>query len=124
MAERGSLRSSIIECFDKAQTSTVHHPKLLKSLAGLHGEADLARFFEAFIDPLCAALVVGRKEPAVERALDFVAKFAACVAPLDSVPGSDGEEVVGERSIHHTPTSFCCCVTQLCYTHVCLGLYT
>ena len=111
MAEPSALRSSIIECFDKAQTSTVHHPKLLKSLAGLHEEADLDRFFAAVVDPLCAALVVGRKEPAVERALDFVAKFAACVAPLDSAPGSDGEEVVGEGAIRRTdmpPTSLYC----------------
>ena len=109
MAQPSALRSSIIECFDKAQTSTVHHPKQLKSLASLHDEADLAPFFEAFVDPLCAALVVGRKEPAVERALDFVAKFAACVAPLDSAPASDGEEVVGEGAIHHNPPMFLCC---------------
>lgn len=90
-----ALRNSIIEILDKAQTSTVHHPKLLKSLKSLHDETDLVQFFEAFIQPLCAALVIVRKEPAVERVLEFVAKFSASVAPLDASPG-EYEEVVGE----------------------------
>ena len=91
-----AVREGIIEVLDKAQDSTVHHPRLLKSLRALHDQTDLEEFLEAFVTPLCAALVVVKKEPVVERVLEFVAKFAASVAPLDPTLQDDGEERVGE----------------------------
>ena len=91
-----AVREGIIEVLDKAQDSTVHHPRLLKSLRALHDQTDLEEFLEAFVTPLCAALVVVKKEPVVERVLEFVAKFAASVAPLNPTLQDDGEERVGE----------------------------
>ena len=71
------------EVLDKAQTSTVHHAELVKTLRALHDQTDLEEFFEAFLASLRAALVIVRKEPAAERVLDFVARFAASVAPAE-----------------------------------------
>lgn len=93
-----ALKNSIIEILDKAQTSTVHHPKLLKSLKSLHDETDLVQFFEAFIQPLCAALVIVKKQPVVERVLEFVAKFSASTAPLEPSPREDEESELSDRS--------------------------
>lgn len=93
-----ALQNGIIEILDEAQTSTVHHPKLLKSLKSLHDEADLVQFFEAFIQPLCAALVIVKKQPVVERVLEFVAKFSASIAPLDPSPREDDESKLSDWS--------------------------
>lgn len=93
-----ALQTSIIEILEKAQASTVHHPKLLKSLKSLHDETDLVEFFEAFIQPLGAALVIVKKLPAVERVLEFVAKFSASTAPLHSSPREDEESELSDRS--------------------------
>ena len=90
-----AVRGGIIEILDKAQTSIVHHAKLLKSLKVLHDETDLEEFLEAFVTPLRAALVVVRKEPAVERVLEFAARFAASVTPLDPEPD---EDAISERA--------------------------
>ena len=86
------VQEDIIAVLDKAQTSTVTHAKLIKTLRPLHDQTDLYEFLEAFVTPLRAALVVVRKEPAVERVLDFAAKFAASVAPLESTAASGEEE--------------------------------
>ena len=85
-----ALREGIIQLLDKAQTSTVHHAKLVKTLRGLHDQTELEEFLEAFVTPLRAALVIVRKEPAVERVLDFVARFAASVAPLETPAEGEG----------------------------------
>ena len=95
-----ALVDSITEALDKAQSSVVHHPKLIKSLKTLHDQSVLVEFFEAFVQPLMAALVIFKKEPVVERVLEFVAKFSASVTPLDPAPGGD-EELIGEgRALH------------------------
>ena len=86
------VQEGIIEILDKAQTSTVTHAKLIKSLRALHDKTELYDFLEAFVTPLRAALVVVRKEPAVERVLDFSAKFSASVAPLESSTAEEKEE--------------------------------
>ena len=90
------LKSDIIEILDKAQTSILHHPKLLKSLKTLHDETELEEFLEAFIAPFRAALLIVKKAPAVERVFEFVAKFAASVTPLDPALDSD-EDDIGEE---------------------------
>ena len=61
------LKSEIIQILDKAQTSILHHPKLLKSLKTLHDENEREEFLEAFISPFRAALLIVKKAPAVER---------------------------------------------------------
>ena len=88
----------IIETLDKAQNSAVHHSKLLKSLKTLHDATDLDGFFDAFVTPLCAALVIAKKAPVVERVLDFVAKFAASVAPLNLASEQEDEDVKSGNS--------------------------
>ena len=70
----------------------MHHAKLLKTLRALHDATDLHQFLEEFLGPLHVALVVARKEPAVERVLDFVAKFAGSVAPLETTAAAAEEE--------------------------------
>ena len=81
-----ALREGIIQVLDKAQTSTVHHAELLKTLRALHDKTELEEFLEAFVVPLCVA-----NEPAVERVLDFVARFAASVmAPLETPAEGEG----------------------------------
>ena len=84
------VQEGVIVVLDKAQTSTATHARLLKTLRELHDRTDLHQFLEVFATPLRAALVVARKEPAVERVLDFAAKFAASVAPLETTAA--GEE--------------------------------
>ena len=99
-----TLREKIIEALDKAQCSIMHHPKLLKSVKALHDAAEVVAFFEAFIQPLTAALVVFKREPAVERVMDFVAKLAAATLDLEEEEkeeeGMRGkeEEVIGKLS--------------------------
>ena len=44
-----------------AQTSILHHPKLLKSLKTLHDENELEEFLEAFISPFRATLLIVKK---------------------------------------------------------------
>ena len=74
---------------DKAQTSTVHHAELVKTLRALHDKTELEEFLEAFVAPLCGAIVPNG--PAVERVLDFVARFAASVmAPLETPAEGEG----------------------------------
>ena len=86
------LKSEIIEILDKAKTSILHHPKLLKSLKTLHDENELEEFLEAFISPFRAALLI-EKAPAVERVFEFAAKFAASVTPLDPALESDEDDI-------------------------------
>lgn len=92
-----AVRETIIEALDKAQDSTVHHSRLLKSLRALHDQTGLEEFLEAFVTPLRVALVVVKKEPVVDRVLEFVAKFAVSVAPLGPTMQENREqEIVGE----------------------------
>ena len=94
-----ALREGIIEVLDKAQTSTAHHTKLLKTLRSLFDGTEQAdEFVEALVDPLRAALVIVRKEAAVERVLDFVAKFAASVAPLETAEEEEDDDEEGVTS--------------------------
>lgn len=87
-----SVRSEIVAILDKAQTSNVHHAKLMKTLQILHDKTELGLFVDELLAPLRAALVVIRKEPTVDRVLDFVAKFAASVAPLEEKSEEEVEE--------------------------------
>ena len=93
--EVSALRGQLVELLDQAQRSAVHHPRLLESLRALHATADVVTFFEAFMGPLSAALVVDKREPAAERVMEFVAKFTASLAPLapsSPSPSPDDQE--------------------------------
>jgi len=111
-----ALQNKIVEALDKAQSSVVYHPKLLKSLKTLHDKTEAVVFFEAFIQPLCAALVVYKREPVVERVLDFVAKFAASVAPLAPAQPEEEEEWIGKAALlsrYHPPPRVECLIPWL-----------
>lgn len=74
------LEADIIGLLDNAQSSLHHHQKLLKAFRALHDRHDPITFFEAFFAPFTNVLLVYKREPAVERVVDFVTKFAASVA--------------------------------------------
>ena len=75
------LRQDIGHVLDEAQSSLHGHQKLLRTLEVVLGRHQLEEFFEAFFELLKRALVVYKREPAVERVVDFVAKFAVATAP-------------------------------------------
>ena len=75
-----TLQEDIVRLLDNAQSSLHHHQKLLKSFRELYDAHDPIIFFEAFIAPFTNVLPVYKREPAVERVVDFVTKFATSVA--------------------------------------------
>ena len=76
------LREDIIQVLTDSQSSLHNHQKLLKKLKALYDQCqDAESFFETFFVPFTNALVVYKREPVVERVIDFVAKFAVATAP-------------------------------------------
>lgn len=79
-----TLSESIIKVLTESQNSLNSHQRLLKSLTATYKkEEDPNSFFEAFFPPFSNVLVVFKREPAVERVIDFVAKFAVLTAPRE-----------------------------------------
>ncbi|XP_068227080.1 condensin complex subunit 3 [Palaemon carinicauda] len=68
----GSLAQAFADC----QRSMSSHPRILKQLVALHNKSDLDTFVANFTNLLKRSLIHGDKQPAVERTLNFVAKFA------------------------------------------------
>ena len=67
----------IVETFQLSQKSAQRHNQLANKLRKAHsGCKDPAQFNELFLKCLQHALVVFKREPAVERALDFAVRFA------------------------------------------------
>lgn len=75
-----TLQEDIVKLLDNAQSSLHHHQKLLKAFRELYDAHDPITFFEAFFGPFTNVLPVYKREPAVERVVDFVTKFATSVA--------------------------------------------
>lgn len=75
-----TLQEDIVRLLDNAQSSLHHHQKLLKAFRELYDAHDPITFFEAFFAPFTNVLPVYKREPAVERVVDFVTKFATSVA--------------------------------------------
>ena len=79
------LKESIIEVLNDSQSSLHNHQKLVKKLKAVLDQCDdLDQFFQTFFPPFTNALVVYKREPAVERVVDFVAKFAVATAPTQN----------------------------------------
>ena len=79
-----SLTEIITKVLSECQSSLSCHQRLLKSLTAVYKkEEDSAVFFEAFFTPFSNVLVVFKREPAVERVIEFVAKFAVLTAPRE-----------------------------------------
>lgn len=91
------LQSKIIHNLNEAQNGLHHHHKLIKTLKEvLEQEAPSVKdFFDVFFPPLRNVLVVLKREPAAERLVEFVAKFAITVAPKK--PRIEGAESSSEE---------------------------
>lgn len=90
------LKESIIEVLSDSQSSLHNHQKLVKKLKAVHDKCgDLEEFFQTFFPPFTNALVVYKREPAVERVVDFVAKFAVATAPAQKKQGKIITSCVG-----------------------------
>ncbi|XP_075050811.1 condensin complex subunit 3 [Mixophyes fleayi] len=77
----------IKEVFDLAQKPHQNHAKLVSALRVTYDQIeDKSIFLEEFIHYLKYPLIIYRREPAVERVMDFVAKF------VTSFHNSDNEE--------------------------------
>ena len=71
-----SRYESVRSVFEEAQRGSHHHKKLLMELKKLHDKSSQDEFQESFLFHLKHAMVVFTREPAVERVIDFVAKYA------------------------------------------------
>lgn len=101
-----TLKEGIIQILGDSQSSLHNHQKLLKKLKALYEQSqDVEGFFETFFVPFTNALVVYKRESAVERVIDFVAKFAVATAP---------SQKQGTKQNTHTPSNswlnFVCCL--------------
>ena len=71
-----SRYDSVTSVFEEAQRGFQHHKKLLTELKKLHDKSSQDEFQESFLWHLKHAMVVFNREPAVERIVEFVAKYA------------------------------------------------
>ncbi len=73
-----TLSDEIVKILAEAQSSIQCHQRLLKNLQALHDQHsdELEEFFDAYFKPLSNALVVFKREPSVQRVIEFTAKFA------------------------------------------------
>jgi len=82
------LPESIIKFLNEAQGSTSTQHKLVNGFAALYRKTDDHKgFFEAFFKPFSNILLVYKREPAVERVVAFIVKFAAKVSPKERDKG-------------------------------------
>lgn len=70
-----SRYDSVRSVFEEAQRS-FQHRKLLTELKKLHDKSSSDEFLESFLEHLKHAMLVFNREPAVERVIEFVAKYA------------------------------------------------
>ena len=73
------LTEDIIAVLDEIQNGLYKYQKSLKSMRTLHDQHGFDAFFQAFFTPFANVLLVYKREPAVERVVDFVCKFAIAV---------------------------------------------
>ena len=71
-----SRYDSVRSVFEEAQRGFQHHKKLLTELKKLHDSSSQDEFQEGFLWHLKHAMVVFNREPAVERVIEFVVKYA------------------------------------------------
>eukprot|EP00058_Branchiostoma_floridae_P024891 XP_002610381.1 hypothetical protein BRAFLDRAFT_120047 [Branchiostoma floridae] len=99
---RGQRPTTLCAVFKECQKGHQNTTKLLAALKNIHAtHPDPAQFQAEFIHYLKHSLVVFRREPAVERTLEFVAKFAGSFA-AEAGSGSDEEKenAGGNRKFH------------------------
>ena len=86
------LREDIIAILDEIQDGLYKYQKSLKSMRTLHDQHGLDVFFQAFFTPFSNVLLVYKREPAVERVVDFVCKFAIALGTKRDENGNDIDE--------------------------------
>lgn len=66
---------TIKDVFRQSQTGLQGHGKLMKTLNKIYDKTEFDTFWAEFVRCLKYAMIVFKREPAVERVIDFVAKF-------------------------------------------------
>ncbi|XP_038608430.1 condensin complex subunit 3 [Tachyglossus aculeatus] len=86
--------SKIKETFQLAQQPHQNHAKLVAALSQTYSTTDKTVFHEEFIHYLKYAMIIYKREPAVERVIDFVANFATSFhkSERDDDDDDDGDE--------------------------------
>ncbi|KAF1547429.1 Condensin complex subunit 3, partial [Eudyptula albosignata] len=84
----------IKEAFQLAQKPHQNHAKLVVGLKSTYNQLeDKEDFHEKFVHFLKYAMIIYRREPAVEQVIDFVAKFVTSFYQMEKEDGSEeGEE--------------------------------
>ncbi|KFW67132.1 Condensin complex subunit 3, partial [Pygoscelis adeliae] len=84
----------IKEAFQLAQKPHQNHAKLVVALRSTYNQLeDKEDFHEKFVRFLKYAMIIYRREPAVEQVIDFVAKFVTSFYQMEKEDGSEeGEE--------------------------------
>ena len=75
-----SLTEGIITILDEIQNGLYKYQKSLKSMRTLYDQHGLDACFQAFFAPFSNVLLVYKREPAVDRVVDFACKFAIAVS--------------------------------------------
>ncbi|KAM6440516.1 condensin complex subunit 3 isoform 2-T3 [Liasis olivaceus] len=92
----------IRKAFEEAQKPHQNHAKLVTSLKHTYNELqDKNSFHEEFVHCLKYALVIYKREPAVEQVINFVAKF---LASFYNTEKEDAEEEMEDPFLNHLIT--------------------
>ena len=84
------LKQKLVDLLNQAQNGLHHHRKLLKTLQQVAEKTNNTQlFFDTFYSIFCNVLLVFKREPAAERLVEFVTKFAVSCHPRRE---SDEEE--------------------------------
>ena len=90
-----TLSKRVISVFDTAQDGLRNQAKLAKSLKKIEDEVGVQDFYPVFLQTLKCALVISKKEPAVERSIRFAAHYAA-----KSLASAADDDEVGNKALH------------------------
>lgn len=84
-----TIKAILTDC----QTGHQNQTALIKSLTKIYNSMEMEKFYEEFIRLVKYFLIVFKREPAVERAIDFISKFSTSLQTSAS-----GEEKDSEKS--------------------------
>ena len=108
-----AVKEGIIQILNDSQSSLHNHQKLLRKLKAFYEQhQNVEDFFETFFLPFTNALVVYKREPAVERVIDFIAKFAISTAPTGTCLSIDTKHCLSQPYSVHTHIHS---IIDLCY---------
>ncbi|NXT77586.1 CND3 protein, partial [Zapornia atra] len=86
-------RLQIKEAFQRAQEPYQHHAKLVAALKNTYNELEVKEdFHEKFFRFLKYAMIISRREPAVEQVINFAAKFVTSFYQMENEDGSEERE--------------------------------